>query len=100
MSINTYAVVVSIEECPVRNAVFCVAVVRIKLPTPFTRQARVSWGFSLSESAKRQHTCILCGRKRVETCSSVKTAAILKNYLADVPPLLPSQLYWTNQCIV
>ena len=33
MSINTYAVVVSIEECPVRDDVFCVAVVRIKFPT-------------------------------------------------------------------
>ena len=92
MSINTYAAVVSIEECPVRVDVFCVAVVRIMLPTPFTRHARINWGFLLSESAKRQHTCIPCHRKRVGTCSSEKTAAILKHSHADVPPLLPSHL--------
>ena len=56
MSINTYSVVVSIGECPVRVDVLCVAVVRIKLPTPFTRQSRFTWGFLLSERAKRQHT--------------------------------------------
>ena len=56
MGINTYAVVVSIGECPVRVDVVCVAVVRIKLPTPFTRQSRFTWDFLLSERAKRQHT--------------------------------------------
>ena len=56
MSVNTYSVVVSIGECTVRDDVFCVAVVRIKLPTPFTRQSRFTWDFLLSERARRQYT--------------------------------------------
>ena len=50
MSINSYAVLVHIEDSPVCGDCFLGSVVRIMLPTPYTRHAHYDWGFLRSDT--------------------------------------------------
>ena len=50
MSINSYAVLVHIEDSPVCGDFFLGSVVRIMLPTPYTRHAHYDWGFLRSDT--------------------------------------------------